>query len=195
MRVDLLTLYAFSDKTHAKQRELWRGFMALVMPVLLECDPNDFERLLESASCRSVDELMESLEAPKSVSALIWSMSGNFSEILGFEPEMGLSAFLEVNLPTRVHAIAGVQSQISDETLISSWLKAFREIQQQPEFVEITSEWKKAFEVFLEDVDAVLSEESHSPEANDDSMSAHSKDSGAENSNRSRPSQRRRKTG
>lgn len=154
MRVDLLTLYAFSDKVHAKQRELWRGFLALVMPVLLECEAAEFERVLESAQCRSVDTLLQALDAPENASQLVWSMSGTFAELLGFEAEMGLSAFLDVNLPTRVHSIGtGSSAAMSDEVVISNWLKAFRDIQQRPEFLEITGEWKRSFDLFLESDD------------------------------------------
>lgn len=150
MRVDLLTLYAFSDKVHAKQRELWRGFLALVLPLLLEYDASEFERLLESAQCRSIEELRASLDTPQNPSQLIWFISGSFAEVLGFEPELGLAAFLDVELPTRMHAAGRRSSAAKDETMISHWLKAFRVMQQRPEFLEMTSEWKQAFDLILE---------------------------------------------
>lgn len=159
MRVDLLTLYAFSDKAHAKQRELWRGFLALIMPVLLECDASEFERLLENAQCRSLEQLLSSIDAPKTAGELIWSVSGQFSEILGFEPELGLSAFLDVTLPTRVHAIGQTQSQSKENATVGLWLKSFRDLQQRPEFLEITQEWKRAFEVFFEDEDVLVEDD------------------------------------
>lgn len=166
MRVDLLTLYAFSDKAHAKQRELWRGFLTLIMPVLLECEASEFERMLESAQCRSVEQMIQSIDEPKTVGELIWAVSAQFADVLGFEPELGLSAFLDVSLPTRVHAVGFSHSQNKDNLVVGLWLKAFRDIQQRPEFVEIINEWKRAFEVFFEDEEAVLDEEvSESAEA------------------------------
>lgn len=166
MRVDLLTLYAFSDKAHAKQRELWRGFLTLIMPVLLECEASEFERMLESAQCRSVEQMIQSIDEPKTVGELIWAVSAQFADVLGFEPELGLSAFLDVSLPTRVHAVGFSHSQNKDNSVVGLWLKAFRDIQQRPEFVEIINEWKRAFEVFFEDEEAVLDEEgSESAEA------------------------------
>ncbi|MBM3381489.1 MAG: hypothetical protein FJY29_03515 [Betaproteobacteria bacterium] len=151
MRVDMLTLYAFSDKAHAKQRELWRGFLALVVPVVVELDPSEFERLLESSQCRSVEQMLKAVDEPEDLSQLIWSVSGQFSEILGFEPELGLAAFLDVSLPTRVHSIGLAQSDSKDNAVITGWLKSFREVQQRPEFLEITQEWKRAFDILLED--------------------------------------------
>jgi hypothetical protein len=151
MRVDMLTLYAFSDKTHAKQRELWRGFLALVMPVLLECEAAEFERLVETAHCRSIEELLQALELPKSPSELVWVISGQFSDALGFEPEFGLSAFLDVSLPTRVHTVPRGQTANRENVVVGLWLKAFRDIQQRPDFLEITQEWRRAFEGFLEE--------------------------------------------
>ena len=159
MRVDLLTLYAFSDKAHAKQRELWRGFLTLIMPVLLECEASEFERMLESAQCRSVEQMIQSIDEPKNVGELIWAVSAQFADVLGFEPELGLSAFLDVSLPTRVHAVGFSHAQNKDNSVVGLWLKAFRDIQQRPEFLEIINEWKRAFEVFLEDEEAVLDEE------------------------------------
>ena len=166
MRVDLLTLYAFSDKAHAKQRELWRGFLALIMPVLLECDASAFERMLENAQCRSLEQMLAAIDAPKSSSELIWSVSGQFSEILGFESEFGLSAFLDVSLPTRVHSIGQVQSQSRENATVALWLKSFRELQQRAEFLEITNEWKRAFEIFFEDEDVVLQDETSESQEN-----------------------------
>lgn len=151
MRFDMLTLYAFSDKTHAKQRELWRGFLALVMPVLLECEAAEFERLVETAQCRSIEELLHALELPKTPSELVWVISGQFSDALGFEPEFGLSAFLDVNLPTRVHTVPRGQTANREDAVVGLWLKAFRDIQQRPDFLEITQEWRRAFEGFLEE--------------------------------------------
>ncbi len=153
MRVDLLTLYAFSDKTHAKQRELWRGFLALVMPILLECDASEFERILESAQCKSVETMLNAIENPQSAEQLVWSISATFSEALGFESELGLSAFLDVELPTKVHSVGGGSHASSkDDAIVTHWLKSFRAIQQRPEFLEITTEWKKSFEL-LSDVE------------------------------------------
>ncbi|MEY4064243.1 MAG: hypothetical protein RIR26_451 [Pseudomonadota bacterium] len=153
MRVDMLTLYAFSDKTHAKQRELWRGFLALVMPVLLECEAGEFERLLEAAQCRSIEELMSALELPQTPSELVWVISGQFSDALGFEAELGLSAFLDVNLPTRVHTVPRGHTANKEDAVVGLWLKAFRDVQQRPEFLEITQEWRRAFESLLEEED------------------------------------------
>jgi hypothetical protein len=159
MRVDLLTLYAFSDKAHAKQRELWRGFLALVLPVLIELDPSEFERLLENAQCRSMEQMLKAVDEPEDLSQLVWSISGQFSEILGFEAELGLAAFLDVSLPTRVHSIGLSQASSKDNALVTGWLKAFREIQQRPEFLEITQEWKRAFDILLEDEDLLVENE------------------------------------
>jgi len=154
VRVDLLTLYAFSDKTHAKQRELWRGFLALVMPILLECEAADFERILESAQCRSIESMLEHVEAPETPAHLVWSISGTFAELLGFESEFGLAAFLDVNLPTRVHSVGSGLSSTRDDVVVTHWLKSFRDIQQRPEFLEITNEWKRAFDALMEDEDS-----------------------------------------
>ncbi|MFZ9519959.1 MAG: hypothetical protein ACO3A4_05720 [Silvanigrellaceae bacterium] len=153
MRVDLLTLYAFSDKTHAKQRELWKGFLLLVMPVLLEAEGSEIERVLESAQCRSVESMISALEAPTNAGQLMWSISGTFAELLGLEPELGLSAFLDVTLPTRVHSIGGGLQGTRAEVVVTQWLRAFREVQQRPEFLEITTEWKRAFDVLMEEGD------------------------------------------
>lgn len=199
MRVDLLTLYAFSDKAHAKQRELWRGFLSLIMPVLLECEASEFERMLESAQCRSVEQMIQSIDEPKTVGELIWAVSAQFADILGFEPELGLCAFLDVSLPTRVHAVGFSHSQDKSNSVVGLWLKAFRDIQQRPEFVEIINEWKRAFEVFFEDEEAVLDEKGtesdetlkESPEIDRPSAANHLNDEPPVE----RRAQRRRKTG
>lgn len=161
MRVDLLTLYAYSDKTHTHQRELWRGFLALVFPVLLEFDAGEFERLVENAHCRSVEALLRATDSPESVSEFLWTASGQFAESLGFEAELGLSAFLDVDLPTRIHSIQTFQNSVNkNDSLISEWLQAFRKIQQSPEFLEITAEWKRVFELFAEDGTDLIEEQS-----------------------------------
>ncbi len=164
MRVDMLTLYAFSDKAHAKQRELWRGFLSLVLPVLVELDPSEFERLLENSQCRSVEQMLKAVDEPEDLSQLIWSISGQFAEILGFDAELGLAAFLDVSLPTRVHSIGFTQSANKENAVVTGWLRAFREVQQRPEFLEITQEWKRAFEILLEDEEFVAVEQEQEQE-------------------------------
>lgn len=159
MRVDLLTLYAYSDKTRSHQRELWRGFLALIFPVLLEFDAGEFERLIENAHCRSVDALINATNSPETVSQFLWTASGQFAESLGFDAELGLSAFLEVELPTRIHSIQSLQG-VTDksDSLIAEWLQAFRSVQQRPEFLEIVAEWKRVFDLFSDGVDDLVDE-------------------------------------
>lgn len=164
MRVDLLTLYAYSDKIHSQQRELWRGFLALVFPVLLELDANEFERLIENAQCRSVDSLLRATESPESLTEFLWTASGQFAESLGFEAELGLSAFLDVELPTRIHSIHSVQGVSNKgDAVIAEWLQAFRSVQQRPEFLEIATEWKRLFD-FLSDGEGDLEDEISEPQ-------------------------------
>jgi hypothetical protein len=168
MRVDLLTLYAYSDKTHTQQRELWRGFLALVFPILLEFDASEFERLIEHAQCRSVDSLLRATESPESLTEFLWTASGQFAESLGFEPELGLSAFLEVELPTRIHSIQPLHGLGGkSDSVIAQWLQAFRSVQQRPEFLEIAAEWKRVFDLLSDgvaDLEDELLEFAHEPD-------------------------------
>ncbi|MEY2988897.1 MAG: hypothetical protein RJB13_2418 [Pseudomonadota bacterium] len=160
MRVDLLTLYAYSDKSHSHQRELWRGFLALVFPILLEFDAGEFERLIENAQCRSVDSLLRATESPESLTEFLWTASGQFAESLGFEAELGLSAFLDVELPSRIHSLQSLQSSgDKSNSLISEWLQAFRGVQQRPEFVEIATEWKRVFELLSDGLSDLADED------------------------------------
>lgn len=147
MPFDLLLLYAFADKSHARDRELWREFVSFLLETLLEIDASEAEKLVDGAVAKSPEELTENLPAGlPTLPQLVRHISGALCQSLHLPVEMGLASFVEFNPPTRVHSVGRSKRPASDEAVLSTWLSSFQKARKEQEFLEMTSSWKRLFE-------------------------------------------------
>lgn len=148
---DLLTVYAHADKAHARDRELWRDFMGFLVPLLFEVEAASVERAIEHAVCRSPEEVLAHLDEPQTHMEVLRAVSVDLAYALHLPPEFGVAAFAECNVPTRVHLLKIGQGKSTDQAIINKWLKRFSKIQQDNEFAERMSEWKRLWDALSED--------------------------------------------
>lgn len=139
-QLDMLAVLAFSDDSHEEDREVWRTFLQLVLPILLEWEAKDIERAIEESVVRTTDELFE---VANSVHATIRNISYNIAECVSLEPEWGLAAFLEgTRVHTKAHKSIMPSERLSPRDLLTNWIGKFSELQEDEDFAELVSQWK-----------------------------------------------------
>jgi hypothetical protein len=143
MKVDSLTLYAYADKSQLRERELWKRFLRLLLPVLLEVDSDEIAEIFDDATLDSAELVVESAMNLNGAPQLVRVISGTLALALGLPAEFGLAAFLESNLPTRIHAPRTKLLRLTDQELISRWLGRFTRIQSDDDFLRVASDWKE----------------------------------------------------
>lgn len=149
MIVDSLSLYAYADKSQQREREVWRRFLLLLLPVLLEADADELTDIFDDALVDDPDVLVSSSNLLRSAPSLVHIMSATLALALGLPAEFGLAAFLESNPPTRVHAQPTRALRLTDEDLMSLWLTRFTRIQADDEFLGMAADWKERLHAFL----------------------------------------------
>jgi hypothetical protein len=173
MNVDSLTLYAYADKSQSRERELWKRFLKLLLPVLLEADADEVAEVFDEAVVDSVDAIMEPLSGKtaslQTAGELVRVISGTLALALGLPAEFGLSAFLESNPPTRIHAARASAVRVTDQELITRWLGRFSRIQSDDDFLEMAADWKDRLRSLLRG-EKLLAAEEGAQDAQDPSL-------------------------
>ena len=148
MNVDSLTLYAYADKSQARERELWKRFLQLLLPVLLEVDANEMAEIFDEAGVDSAEDIIETATSLSDAPRLVRVVSGALALALGLPAEFGLAAFLDSNPPTRIHAPRAKLLRLTDEELMTRWLARFTRIQDDDEFLQMAADWKVRIQAF-----------------------------------------------
>jgi hypothetical protein len=150
MKVDSLTLYAYADKSQMHERELWKKFLLLLLPILLEAEVGEIEEIFDEAVLDSPEEVVASATSLHSAPELVRVISGTLALALGLPAEFGLSAFLEGNPPTRVLAPSAKALKVTDEELMSRWLGRFSSVQYDDDFLQMAADWKERLHALLQ---------------------------------------------
>ena len=148
MNVDSLTLYAYADKSQARERELWKRFLHLLLPVLLEVDADEMSEIFDDAAVDSAEVIIETATSLSDAPKLVRVVSGALALSLGLPAEFGFAAFLDSNPPTRIHAPRAKLLRLTDEELMTRWLARFTRIQDDDEFLQMAADWKVRIQAF-----------------------------------------------
>lgn len=147
-QLDLMTLYAYADRSHAGERESWREFLSYLVPVLFQMDGAEIAQLLDEAMTDSTDELSSNFES-SSPKDIMREISGEIAEALNLQREFGLAAFLEgEHHPSRVYPLKKKKSKKENEET-SRWMMDFSRIQTDPDFEGRLAELKNRLEIAL----------------------------------------------
>ena len=105
LELDMLGVYAYADSSHARERELWRGFLSYALPVVMASNSEIIDRCISESIVYTVDELTarggnggDSHESMRCISSLL-------AKELGVSPEFALASFFEGKLPTKLYKI------------------------------------------------------------------------------------------
>ena len=168
MKLDALAVYAYCDKSHAEEREIWKTFLLLLLPLLLEIPKDTAKEYFERALLADVDEALAAAKKTNSVAQVVRLISAQFANALNLSAEFGLAAFLEFFPPTKVVSLKLAKVPPGEREMISEWLQRFTGVQDDENFLHLVSEWKRQLE-------KAVVEEENTGDANIDEAAARTK--------------------
>jgi hypothetical protein len=145
--LDLTGVSAFSDSSHARDRELWRGFLSYALPVVMACEPSHLEQYLADAIVYSFDELTAKGNNNASQPEIIRCISTLLAKEIGVPPEFALASFYEGEVPTKLFKIKHVHLKKSmkaaqEDKMIGTWLADLAKVQDDKKFIKLVEKWK-----------------------------------------------------
>lgn len=145
--LDMLGVYAYTDSSHARERELWRGFLSYALPVVMSTNSSFIDSCLTESIVYHLDELtargghdVDYHESMRCISVML-------AKEIGESPEFGLASFFEGELPTKLYQIEkkpkkkGKKGKQEDQ-VIAHWLSHLARIQKDNKFLTQVEKWK-----------------------------------------------------
>ncbi len=150
-QIDMTSLYAYADPSHARDRELWRGFLGSVLPVLMPQHAENIDDFILSSLVERVEDLVLKGDFSKAKLPVMRKISAHIAESIGVSAEFALAAFYDseedVNLPTKLYKFHNfpVKKHIKDtqeENMIGVWLERFHQVSNEKSFLTDVDTWK-----------------------------------------------------
>jgi hypothetical protein len=145
--IDMLGVYAYADSAHARERELWRGFLSYALPVVMSSNSDFIDKCLSESIVYHLEELtakggvgVDSHESMRCISALL-------AKEIGVSPEFALASFFEGEVPTKLHKMKLSHKKKStkvkeEDQVIAMWLAHLGQIQGDSKFINQVERWK-----------------------------------------------------
>lgn len=139
--LDIMTIYAYADKSYADLRDDWKDFLAYLLPTLYGIDAHELEDAMDEATVDSAEELCEPFPQSPTIGQIIREVSADVAELLQLGRELGLAAFHSGNIPAKVYAINSNATFKGD--VQARWLMKFANAQRDPDFESVYNIWKE----------------------------------------------------
>ncbi|BBH53407.1 hypothetical protein [Fluviispira sanaruensis] len=155
--LDMLSISAYADSSHARDRELWRGFLSYALPVVMAYDPSKIDKNLAEAVVYSLHELTVKTGKSSSKAELLRSISILLAKEIGVSQEFALASFFEGEMPaTRLYKINYRPMKKSakvhqEDALIGGWLADLAKVQSDKKFLKTVEKWRKWMETENDD--------------------------------------------
>ncbi len=146
--LDLTSISAYSDASHARDRELWRGFLSYALPVVMAYEAENLEQQLADAVVYSFDELTAKANDSASSGEVIRCISTLLAKEIGVPPEFALASFYEGAVPTKLYKVKYKSLKKSakvhqEDKMIGNWLADLAKVQEDKKFIKTVENWKK----------------------------------------------------
>lgn len=145
--LDMVSVYAYADAAHARERELWRGFLSYAIPVIMSFNVEEFDKFLFEAVVDSLEDLkpqnggrMDLLQSIRCISVLL-------AREINVSPEFAFAAFYDGNTVTRTYQVKGKSGKKTlkpheEDALIGQWLSNLAGMQDDERFKGTVEKWK-----------------------------------------------------
>ncbi|MGY3804803.1 hypothetical protein ACWNT8_12105 [Pigmentibacter ruber] len=148
LELDLTGVSAYSDPSHARDRELWRGFLSYALPVIMANEVENLEQQLADAVVYSFEELTTSVGESASKEEIIRNISTLLAKEIGVPPEFALASFYEGEVPTKLYKVKYRTMKKSakahqEDKMIGTWLADLAKVQEDKKFIKMVENWKK----------------------------------------------------
>jgi hypothetical protein len=145
--LDLTGVSAYSDSSHARDRELWRGFLSYALPVVMAFDTESLEKNLADAVVYSFEELTAKGDKDASQPEILRCISTLLAKEIGVPPEFALASFYEGEVPTKLYKIKYKPIRKSskvhqEDKMIGGWLSDLARVQEDKRFIKTVEKWR-----------------------------------------------------
>lgn len=145
--LDLTGVSAYSDSSHARDRELWRGFLSYALPVVMSFESENLEKYLADAVVYSFEELTARGSNNATRPEIIRCISTLLAKEIGVPPEFALASFYEGEVPTKLYKIKYTPVKKSakihnEDKMIGAWLADLAKVQEDKKFIKTVEKWR-----------------------------------------------------
>lgn len=145
--IDLTGVSAYSDSSHARDRELWRGFLSYALPVVMSFDSENLEKYLADAVVYSFEELTVKGDSNATQPEILRCISTLLAKEIGVPPEFALASFYEGEVPTKLYKIKYKPTRKSakahqEDRMIGGWLADLAKVQEDKKFIKTVEKWR-----------------------------------------------------
>lgn len=166
--LDVTGVYAYADSSYERDRELWRGFLSCVLPIILPHSSDTIDQIIIESLAESVEDLssrgltagttgtkkLDPVVKPRDDTGqghAIRGISVHIAKAIGVPPEFALASFYNSEysgeMSTKLHKIhhKSFKKQIlilKEENMINDWLANFDKIRTDKQFLDIVEAWK-----------------------------------------------------
>jgi len=152
INLDMVTVYAYADSAHARERELWRGFLSYALPVVMSFHVDEFDSILFESVVNSLEDLKPHEEDQMDIFQSIRCISVLLAKEINVTPEFAFAAFYDGQTPSRTYQVKkgrsvsgkAMKPQEEDE-LIGQWLSSLAHRQDDEAFKNTVNKWKSWF--------------------------------------------------
>lgn len=147
LELDMLGVVAYADSAHARERELWRGFLSYALPVVMSSSSEMIDQCLTESIVYQVEELTASGGVGDTRSSMR-CISTMLAKEIGVSPEFALASFFEGDVPTKFYKIKPSKNRKKglkpkqEDAVIATWLAHLARIQGDNKFLNQVERWK-----------------------------------------------------
>jgi hypothetical protein len=147
LELDVLGVYAYADSAHARERELWRGFLSYALPIVMASNPESMSRCLAESIVYHFDDLTASEGTTMDAHEAVRCISTQLAKEIGVPPELALASFFEGQLPSKLYKTKLLSSkkrtrEKNENSVISSWFSHLVRLQSDNRFLNKVENWK-----------------------------------------------------
>lgn len=145
--LDLTGVSAYSDSSHARDRELWRGFLSYALPLIMAFDTEYLEKYLADAVVDSFEELTAKGGRSATQPEVLRCISTLLAKEIGVPPEFALASFYEGEVPTKLYKIKyrPIKKSLKihqEDKMIGGWLSDLAKVQGDKRFIKTVEKWR-----------------------------------------------------
>lgn len=143
---DSLSVCAYADAAHTREKELWRGFLSYSLPSLLALESSLIDEILSKSIVYNLDDLKVSAGQRPEETESFRAISGLLAQHIGLSIEFGIAAFLDGHMPTKLHKLNTKNSSRKkikkEDNLIARWLLNLSKVSQDRRFLNACEQWR-----------------------------------------------------
>lgn len=149
--LDMVGVYAYADHAHARDRELWRGFLSCALPLIIAKSNDDTDKIISAAMVTELNGLTLKGGQEADVGERVRYISAMLAKEIGVSSEFALASFFDGDAPTKLHKINFYKrkkrtEEHAENHMIALWLDHLGRMQGDKKFARTMENWKSWFQ-------------------------------------------------